>query len=458
MQSLDVISINIWQMLASLGNLVILCLVVKKFLYKPVKKMLEARQNTIQGDYDAAREAKEQADADRKAYEEKLKTAKHEADNVIKSAVDIASEREKEIIAEAREKADGIVRQAENDAMLERKKAEDSIRKEIVEVSSLLTEKMLEREVSEADIITLGIGGNDWGAYLGWVMTEVQDNNKLPDEYVEELKSYLKSASFDDNIIAEIVNLAHQMNALDELIEAIPEAVMYGFGTYMENWDYLIQDIYDLNPDVTLVVVGMYSSKYSTTKEAPDVVIESEPFKAAVEQMIIDYANKPMIESKDKFGYIYVDTYGTTVEISHPNVAGNRFIADRILEALPDARFPYTDVEIARNSSYQAIEYMYLNDIMSGTSATTFSPDAVLTKAQLSEALNKITGTYEITDSDATVSKLNFAISLVKASAGNGFISLFKTLVFAMKIMFSGFGNVTRAEAAVIIKTFIDLL
>ena len=151
MQSLDVISINIWQMLASLANLVILFLVVKKFLYKPVKKMLEARQNTIQGDYDAAREAKEQADADRKAYEEKLKAAKHEADNVIKSAVDIASEREKEIIAEAREKADGIVRQAENDAMLERKKAEDSIRKEIVEVSSLLTEKMLEREVSEAD-------------------------------------------------------------------------------------------------------------------------------------------------------------------------------------------------------------------------------------------------------------------------------------------------------------------
>ncbi|MBR5497427.1 MAG: F0F1 ATP synthase subunit B [Clostridia bacterium] len=151
MQSLDVISINIWQMLASLANLVILFLVVKKFLYKPVKKMLEARQNTIQGDYDAAREAKEQADADRKAYEEKLKTAKNEAENVIKSAVDIASEREKEIIAEAREKADGIVRQAENDAMLERKKAEDSIRKEIVEVSSLLTEKMLEREVSEAD-------------------------------------------------------------------------------------------------------------------------------------------------------------------------------------------------------------------------------------------------------------------------------------------------------------------
>ena len=151
MQSLDVISVNIWQMLASLGNLVLIFILVKKFLYKPVKKMLAARTDAIQGDYDAAKQAKDKALADMAAYEEKLSNAKAEADDVIKSAVNVASEREKEILADAKAKADGIVRQAENDAMLERKKAEDSIRKEIVEVSSLLTEKMLEREVSGAD-------------------------------------------------------------------------------------------------------------------------------------------------------------------------------------------------------------------------------------------------------------------------------------------------------------------
>lgn len=151
MQSLDVISVNIWQMLVSLANLILLFLLIKKFLYKRVKNMLEIRQKTIQGDYDAAKEAKEQAIADRKTYEDKLSTAKAEADKVIKSAVDVANEREKEIIDEAKMKADGIIRQAQNDAVLERKKAEDSIKREIVEVSSLLTEKMLEREVSVDD-------------------------------------------------------------------------------------------------------------------------------------------------------------------------------------------------------------------------------------------------------------------------------------------------------------------
>ena len=151
MQTLDIISVNIWQIVASLANLVLLFLVVKKFLYKPVKKMLENRQNTIEGDYAAAEEAKEQALADQKLYAEKLQGAKAEADSVIKNAVDTANEREKEIITQAKEKADGIVRQAQTDAELERKKAEESIKKEIVEVSSLLTEKLLEREVTKED-------------------------------------------------------------------------------------------------------------------------------------------------------------------------------------------------------------------------------------------------------------------------------------------------------------------
>ena len=37
MQNLDVISVNIWAIIASLCNLLILTLIVKKFLFKPVK-------------------------------------------------------------------------------------------------------------------------------------------------------------------------------------------------------------------------------------------------------------------------------------------------------------------------------------------------------------------------------------------------------------------------------------
>ena len=167
MQTLDIISVNLWQMLASLANLVLLFLIVKKFLYGPVKKMLAERQSTIEGDYTAAKEAKEAALLEQQTYEEKMRGAKAEADGMIKSAAVAAAQREREILAEAKVKAQDIVRRAEQDAELERRKAEDSIKKEIVEVSSLLTEKMLGREVSAEDHQNLidafieGLGDSD---------------------------------------------------------------------------------------------------------------------------------------------------------------------------------------------------------------------------------------------------------------------------------------------------------
>lgn len=151
MQSLDVISINLWQILVSLANLVILFLLIKHFLYKPVKKMLENRQNTIDGDYLKAEEAKNKALADKAAYEEKLSDAKVEADGVIQSAVNIAKARENEILADAKTKADAIIKKAEDDAALELKKAEKIIKTEIIDVSTLLAEKILEREINEKD-------------------------------------------------------------------------------------------------------------------------------------------------------------------------------------------------------------------------------------------------------------------------------------------------------------------
>lgn len=151
MQTLDIISINLWQMLFAFLNLVILFLLVKKFLYKPVKKMLETRQNTIATQYREAEDAKKQALANQKNYEEKLSKLETEADSLIQSAVTKARAREDEIVAEAKTKADSILHQAEENARLETKKAEQAIREEMIEVGTLIASKMLSREIREED-------------------------------------------------------------------------------------------------------------------------------------------------------------------------------------------------------------------------------------------------------------------------------------------------------------------
>lgn len=146
--NMEVISVNIWQMLVSLANLLILFLLMKKFLYKPVTQVLEKRRADIEGDYAAADEAKRTALASKAEYEEKLSHAEHEAGEMRKSAADEAKRHGERIIAEANARADGIVRAAEAQIQLDKKKAEADIKREIADVSTLLAEKLIGKEVN----------------------------------------------------------------------------------------------------------------------------------------------------------------------------------------------------------------------------------------------------------------------------------------------------------------------
>ncbi len=151
MQSLDIISVNLWQILISLANLLILFVIIKKFLFKPVKQVMDQRQNEIDARYAAAEEAQSVADEHRKDWEDKLSTADAEADAILQSAAENAKYRGEKLISEAEARADGIIRAAQTEAELERKKATEGIKKEIVEVSEALTEKLLEREINTQD-------------------------------------------------------------------------------------------------------------------------------------------------------------------------------------------------------------------------------------------------------------------------------------------------------------------
>ena len=151
MQSLDIISVNIWSVLISLANLLILFLIIKKFLYKPVKETMAKRQAEIDKQYDAAKEAEASAMQNKAEWETRMETAKETADAMIKDAADTAKRRGETIIGEAESRADSIVRQAQAQAELERRSAEEDIRREIVDVSTQLAGKILEREVKASD-------------------------------------------------------------------------------------------------------------------------------------------------------------------------------------------------------------------------------------------------------------------------------------------------------------------
>ena len=149
MQSLDVISINIWQIVISLCNLVILCLILKKLLFKPVKDLLAQREAMANAEYDKANAAREAAEKDRLEWDEKMKSADDEASRIVKTASENAKILGDRIEAEAKDRAQHIVATAKTEADLEYKRASDSIRGEIVDVSTSIVEKVLESEIDK---------------------------------------------------------------------------------------------------------------------------------------------------------------------------------------------------------------------------------------------------------------------------------------------------------------------
>ena len=151
MQTLEIISINIWDTVISLCNLLIIFLIVKKFLFKPVKKVLDSRREKIENDYAEAKKAMDEANSAREEYEKKLESAHDTADSIIKDATAGANRRADDIVEQAKQKAAVIIERAEQDAELEMKKAEGEIRHEIADVSVRISEKLLEREINDAD-------------------------------------------------------------------------------------------------------------------------------------------------------------------------------------------------------------------------------------------------------------------------------------------------------------------
>lgn len=151
MQASEIISVNIWQIVVSLLNLFLLFLIVKKFLFKPVKRVLDSRQQKIDSQYAEAEAALDSAKRSEAELNEKLSAAHKTADEIVKEATELGERRKEKLVSDAHAEADTIIRQARNDAELEKKKAEEDIKTQIVDVSSALTEKLIEREITVED-------------------------------------------------------------------------------------------------------------------------------------------------------------------------------------------------------------------------------------------------------------------------------------------------------------------
>lgn len=156
------LGINIWTALFTLANTIALFLVLKKYLFKPVMQIIEDRQKEIDDTYAQADAAKAQATALQAEYEDKLATAMQTSDRLVKEAVVRGQKREEDIIRQANEEADAILKKAASDIAQEKKKAINDAKNEIAGLAMDIAGKVVGRSLNtqdQADLVDSFIDG-----------------------------------------------------------------------------------------------------------------------------------------------------------------------------------------------------------------------------------------------------------------------------------------------------------
>lgn len=122
-------------------NIFILFFALSYLLFNPVRDVLEKRKKKIADELAQAADDKKSAAAMKAEYEEKIKNVIKEADDILEAARRKGKRREEKMLAEARAEASRVIERAHREIELEKKKAVDDMKKELIDIAALMAKK-----------------------------------------------------------------------------------------------------------------------------------------------------------------------------------------------------------------------------------------------------------------------------------------------------------------------------
>ncbi|MDI6783622.1 MAG: F0F1 ATP synthase subunit B [bacterium] len=137
------------QILTQIIGFLLLLWLLKKFAWKPILQLLEARRAKIVSEFVQIDQTKQEIAKLRQEYEQQLKTIDAQARQKILEAIQEGQKIAGEIHGKARDDARQIVEKAKQNIELEIAKAKVELRNEIVKLTLQATEKMLNEKLDD---------------------------------------------------------------------------------------------------------------------------------------------------------------------------------------------------------------------------------------------------------------------------------------------------------------------
>lgn len=123
--------------------MLVLFTLLSYLLFNPVRDLLEKRRQRVVDDQEAAKLLKAEGEGYKEEYENKLKAVDKEAESLLSEARKKAMKNEAQIIAEAKEEAVRIKERAYAEIDLEKKRALDDMKQEMIAIASMMAGKVV---------------------------------------------------------------------------------------------------------------------------------------------------------------------------------------------------------------------------------------------------------------------------------------------------------------------------
>ena len=137
----------VWTILTFL----LLVFVLAKFAWKPLLKMLQDREDMVRSSLEDAEKAKSELERLNEESEAIMAKARSEAQSILANGKAAAEKVKDDIIAKSKEQANKIREDAGNQIQVEKDKAISEIKKEVVNLTLSVAEKLIQKNLSDAD-------------------------------------------------------------------------------------------------------------------------------------------------------------------------------------------------------------------------------------------------------------------------------------------------------------------
>ena len=322
------------------------------------------------------------------------------------------------------------------------------------------------KHVKEADVITLDIGLNNFGQFIKKQIEFYRATGKACSmDFDSEMEAMLTTKMFE-GMRDGFLKILHVLHIGDMgLADVALRSMVYSYVDNFRAFDRIIDRIYELNPDVDLYVLGLYNSfsELYLIGKTVDIGQYYAQLLQGVNKHYEDYG-----ENYPGYSYTYVDifnveTFGLPTALvgtdfmnaltadnnrnAHPNYNGHVYMYEQIAKKATEngwvlndtaardfsMKLPFTDVSVD-DWFYKGVRYCFDNDITRGTTDTLFSPNNIVTRAQLATFIYRLAGMPTISDKSepfSDVSDAYWAHDAIAWAYHRGIIRGFSETTFA---------------------------